>query len=489
MSGRKPVYGTLPSQTSIRLITLDSYSKEPTSRHARITITLDVYELTTAPAFDALSYTWGDSNSGYLDEALAIPKGQPGHVYCNGAPIELQPNLFDALEMLCTTSLARESHIWIDAICIDQDNLVEKSSQVQLMGMLYESAASVIVWLGLEDSTTSDAFTVAERLGSVGTVPTSNEHLQALKAPLEKLELSVWMDKDKYAPMFGIEPIMDRQWLAWIAFLHRPYFNRTWVIQEVTLARRITALCGSKTLDWDKFSAALFFWVFSGWPKLHHTELLNLGIVDPADRSGFEKLLTAKIDSGTSAFQLIRTREQSKINRFRFEQLLYNHRFCKATDPRDKIFALLSISRPSLPPFSNSLHAEHFLPDYEVSVERLYTRVARILIESRSDLSLLNSRESNYERSIKTLPSWIPDFSVRQLPSDWMNTEKYKASGELKWQSDGCDYNNSSLNVRGYFAGVVEAHSKNPLGNILSTELWGSICEVARGLQPYYLTR
>ena len=57
-------------------------------------------------------------------------------------------NLFKALQHLRLDTAPRV--LWVDAICIDQDNIPERDAQVQLMGNIYRTAGRVIVWLGPE---------------------------------------------------------------------------------------------------------------------------------------------------------------------------------------------------------------------------------------------------------------------------------------------------------------------------------------------------
>jgi hypothetical protein len=64
-------------------------------------------------------------------------------------------------------NVPKQRYIWIDALCIDQTNLSEREAQVSLMGELFRKATTVIAWLGDEDCSTSDAFTVVDRLSSV----------------------------------------------------------------------------------------------------------------------------------------------------------------------------------------------------------------------------------------------------------------------------------------------------------------------------------
>ncbi|KAF5604246.1 integral membrane protein [Fusarium pseudoanthophilum] len=85
---------------------------------------------------EALSYAWGSSE----DQAT---------IAVNKTTLQVTQNLKDALTYLRHDSKPRSP--WIDAICINQSNVDERSSQVRLMGRLYSSTSCVISWLGLED--------------------------------------------------------------------------------------------------------------------------------------------------------------------------------------------------------------------------------------------------------------------------------------------------------------------------------------------------
>lgn len=483
ISGKSFVYDALPSSTCIRLI---DFKRRGSTRitDGEISFTLDTFELSSAPPFDALSYTWGDPSCPYLSSAKLS-----GHsrnlVRCNGASLEVQANLFAALKELHTVEISRSTYIWIDAICIDQENLPERSSQVQMMGTLYEQAESVILWLGQEDETVADAFMVLERLGSVGRVPRSKRELEESRAAVNNISRSDFYDAACYPTKLGIEPLNSRQWLSVVALLHRPYFKRVWVIQEIAQARKIVVVCGRKLLDWAKLSAALIFLALTNWYLELHTEILNDRVKDPKARLGFEAMLAAKDNGGTAAIQLVKTREFSRgeAGRYRLEDLISTHRPCLATDPRDKIYSLLGISSLDKPPFTDPRTAQCLVADYQLPVEILYTKVARLLLESRGDLRILMQRESNRERSLRNLPSWVPDFSVWQIPTSLPG--KPAANGDWAWIVDGRKYDDGILEVQGQFLGAIEACSIPPF-ETLETPIWGSIAEVARGIPGYY---
>lgn len=102
----------------------------------------------------ALSYAWGD---------LKKPKVS---VFVNEHPLEVTENCLFALEELRRESMAQSKTciIWVDAICINQKDVGERSQQVALMRKIYGSATNLIVWLGPEKHDTRDAIATMEEL-------------------------------------------------------------------------------------------------------------------------------------------------------------------------------------------------------------------------------------------------------------------------------------------------------------------------------------
>ncbi|KAF2803485.1 uncharacterized protein BDZ99DRAFT_399646, partial [Mytilinidion resinicola] len=89
------------------------------------------------PTYEALSYTWGDMSTTTTMDLC-------------GHPFSISNNLESALRHLRQDSEWRD--LWVDAICIDQSNMPERSAQVLKMAEIYRHASKVIVWLGEESS-------------------------------------------------------------------------------------------------------------------------------------------------------------------------------------------------------------------------------------------------------------------------------------------------------------------------------------------------
>jgi hypothetical protein len=98
---------------------------EITTLPIAIRVHLTQVHLQSPPAYEALSYCWGEKSTGHF-------------IICDDQQLEIQRNLHEALPYLRLPD--RERILWIDAICIDQMNKDEKSKQIPLMKWIYESA-------------------------------------------------------------------------------------------------------------------------------------------------------------------------------------------------------------------------------------------------------------------------------------------------------------------------------------------------------------
>jgi hypothetical protein len=177
--------------------------------------TLQHVTFSERPEYEALSYTWGNT---LLASTFPIVVDQ--------MPFLVHENLFTALLELRRPTLAR--YLWIDAICINQDDIAERNQQVRIMPHIYSRAKSVLVWLG--------------------------------KFPTEDpSESSLWTTK-------FLEDMCCRE-----------YWKRVWIIQEIGKARRIYILVNGKRIDWNSFISAV-----KEIPKLAESEPVKLanGLLD-----------------------------------------------------------------------------------------------------------------------------------------------------------------------------------------------------------------
>jgi hypothetical protein len=128
----------------IRLVTIQEGHFDDT-----IHCNLSKVSLRDEPAYEALSYTWGDLTS-------------RGRIYLNGRPYQVTKNLKSALRYLRHVDKPRV--LWIDALCINQKDIPERNSQVMHMNGIYREALEVVAWVGEEGDDSDLAFDAFEAL-------------------------------------------------------------------------------------------------------------------------------------------------------------------------------------------------------------------------------------------------------------------------------------------------------------------------------------
>lgn len=128
-------------QRNIRLLKLDPPCAEENNL---LRETLEIVSLDANPVYDALSYPWGPDKDHPTCSML-----------CSGVKIPITKNCDDALRSL--TRNLKLQHIWIDAICINQNDNNEKSQQIPLMRDIYGKAKRVLIWLGVKTQRSDDA--------------------------------------------------------------------------------------------------------------------------------------------------------------------------------------------------------------------------------------------------------------------------------------------------------------------------------------------
>ncbi|EHK20935.1 uncharacterized protein TRIVIDRAFT_153440, partial [Trichoderma virens Gv29-8] len=134
------LYQQLPlNELEIRLLRLESGAGSTEIRASLIKCRLlDIKA--GGPFFEALSYTWGQTS---------ITKD----IIINGIKFPVTENLYAFLEEYQEAGL--DADLWIDAICINQKDLLEKNHQIPMMNLIYSAARALIIWLG-ESSSDSD---------------------------------------------------------------------------------------------------------------------------------------------------------------------------------------------------------------------------------------------------------------------------------------------------------------------------------------------
>lgn len=402
-----PLHG---GRKEIRL--LEIVSVEPD-----ITLKTHVVSLLDEPVFTALSYVWGS------------PPTWVG-VDVDGAKIPVTENLTNAVRDI--HNLWAQEHpeknleamrLWADAICINQQDVVEKGFQVPLMREIYSGAEQVLSWLGKADEVTISAFDVLQRI-----------HHEIAALDTKDVTDLRWMESH-HDLCNGYETDPRGPWLGIIDLMHRPYWSRVWIFQEVYLARSLLFMSGQSTLDFNCLQA------IQEW---HESAILS----QPSRPSYINPGTWAYLQNHRGIFESVSAIEQAKEiidagqrhqSRIRgilkdtvsddaivFYNQVETHALLlwimagvlESTDPKDSIYALLGVSGLTIEPdyTAEKSPAEvylDFLRLWQDCCSMLHPHYPNDAKSGILDLWFLIFAGVDSENNVKPvpgLPSWAPNF-------------------------------------------------------------------------------
>lgn len=233
---------------------------------------------------------------------------------------------YEALQQIRDESSTRA--LWVDAICINQADPIERAQQVAMMGDIYTSACNVINWLG--PSTSSSTFGL--------------EFLSLLFGDVDLATDPPWTRYKPSKIRNGLKDILDRE-----------YFKRVWTVQENALASKITLKVGLSEMTWDKgadtyraicrikFAAISPSWQAAGLKDIDFDPLLNI-----LDQS----------------MMITRRAMERPCKEVTMLDTMYDMRDRKATDRRDMLFAWRSLAPKE--------EQKTFMVDYSKSADEVF---------------------------------------------------------------------------------------------------------------------
>lgn len=388
-----------PDKQEIRLMHIENLDTDMSSLESGaqplVRCRLQHASLTDKPHYTALSYAWGDPS---------IKRD----ILLDGQQVQVTQNLEAALRHIaeeCPKDGGQTVSLWVDAVCIDQQNEVERTQQVSQMDVIFRTAAETIVWLGSvsEDSDLAiDTLRGLSRIApSISTYFASWSHVpfgtgdsnlvvRGIEQRLDEALLALRLDDS--ARLTSIGSLFERSW-----------FQRVWVIQERVLSANCIICCGKEWITWQMFYEG--FWLLCGL-----RDYLILAGTGRQNSSALAAFLTAALDrvtpvaftsAGSSLLQLLSLlsrmtpRPQTKL---------------QASDQRDYVYALLGLVHPH--------HSPPVLVDYSKDWATVQTEVATACLRyyGPNVLSFADHSISNEISSQPRAPSWAPDWSSNHLP-------------------------------------------------------------------------
>jgi hypothetical protein len=420
MAGEKPAFKHLPLRGpgSIRVLYIEPLieggkgeeGEERERKEGEEEIVCYIAEVDLAEAgnvkYTALSYCWGDQSK---KVPICLSDTNDLRPVDNLPLFWVTENLYDALVQL------RRSHhqlpgddrhaLWIDAICINQEDFDERNEQVRRMGEIYEKATRINIWLGRAAENTSLAW---------------SKMVQAIEKFVRKFQEESLYDAlefvgnhwNEIAGLFRTScGEHDMEALSSMSdLLLRPWWIRAWIVQECSTENVDTMIwCGPYCAEWEDFVLAIHFCSMGLWRSAIENNIEHLRVPWRVGTDLFFVKMLRIYDGMAISIQLY--------------LILGIMRGYEVSDPRDLVYASMAM-----------INAEHpnLLVDYRKSVIDVWVNAAIFLIKELPwghHLNILSWCEGRVTRGLSTrdelsfyegLPSWVPDFRLSFEPESFI---------------------------------------------------------------------
>ncbi|KAI0490017.1 HET-domain-containing protein [Xylaria cf. heliscus] len=367
-------------------------------------------------SYETLSYCWG------------LPTTRQVKISVNDFDFLVTTNLHAALLRLRQLDYNRPKTLWIDSICIDQSDDIEKREQVALMGDIYSLSQRVFIWIGEHDALTEYAFRGLTFLAARAKTGKRFHNYN-----WKYVRQSKNWDRITSRNPVNLDAVVSG--VAFSALFSRPWFRRVWVIQEVALSPQAVVVCGKFQIDWHTIAKAYSISETNFDVNNHLGTMLRFQAWPE--------------DLANDIFSLV---------------IMASHQ--EATKPRDRIYGLLGID-----------HIHHNQPiikiDYtkESDDMQIFIEFTRAYLERTRNLQVLAICRGckNRDTSQEVYPSWAidPTYEAKKEPlaSDqiswrFTNWEAYprgfRAGGSIQCN---LTFSGNSLGVQGFQFDAVAACS------------------------------
>lgn len=385
--------------------------------------------------YEALSYTWGDDTP-------------CREILFQGQKFMVKENLYQALLEL--RHAVNVKVIWIDALCINQNDFLERAQQVTIMPSVYSHAKRVLIWLGAEAEESDLAMDLMIEISRYTKLLPKNGRNQR----------QLWTDRQDEnlviaTPLFHHD--YARAWVTLDDLLSRPWWGRAWIVQEVALAKEILVSCGNKSVHWDAITDTANLTIAY---QQHIAQALETapGLDEAAMNTEWRG--ADRRDGFVASLVIIRSYNGVTDigNKSTLSDYLEDNRGRLSTDPRDKLYSMLGL-------LSDEARVK-IQVDYTKSYVQVFCDVVEYVLNTKADNPLDILCHSQHSQWYPYNPSWIPDWRLHYR-SDMFGSDiknRFHAYSDLVPEFEiirnpstpqTLSRDRSLFKVKGFVAGVV----------------------------------
>jgi hypothetical protein len=370
--------------------------------------TTNLYEV----EYEAISYVWGTEVQDYS-------------IRCNDTIFKITPNLNEALRQVRRADAPR--NLWVDSICINQQDLIEKGHQVAMMGQIYKSATCVLICVGSVDSELAPGLQkLAENInrmidealyhaiygGRSDSVTSyrSEHHLDSTSEPTSHhnnqylgpdFDYRSAVERGLERPRWDIFPYLEerdvflrsQEWGFVEALNRNEWFERGWVVREASLARQAVVVWGDTVLQWNDLIRTAI------WCGTRAKKDMNM-VVAYRMRCHFEAYRTRHHNFSSTFFKETDWFEPSLLD------YMGSARGLRLKDPRDRIYAFLELGST----LSKDLD---IIPNYSDTPLRVFQDFATNYVLKTKDMNILHHVAHDASSLVSGFPTWVPIWDQR----------------------------------------------------------------------------
>ncbi|TLD30801.1 hypothetical protein PspLS_03054 [Pyricularia sp. CBS 133598] len=353
--------------------------------------------------YKGLSYAWGDAK---VKRPISI----------DGEEVQVNASLEECLRQFCQPGQDElPYYLWVDALCINQADLSERSAQVMRMKDIYSAAEEVLIWLGPEGEHTRAGIACFEQI-CFETLRIGFKMLQ--EGHTERHYFDFAADQWKIVAMRGAD---SEEMKGMLDFLTRDWFCRVWILQELSMAQQATFVCGVMRTDVGNLWMPAMGYVMatavddmatSGWDKLQQNLPVFYNRRSAVSLVMLLKLLEWEWSEEYRGRRTVHDYDFDEVLVFQaqgsrtlgsLERLLLELPWQLATDPRDKIYGVLGISSD----FSKG----GIIPDYALPIAKVFMDAIASMLRESDSLYLLSGCDISLRRHsmiTESVPTWVP---------------------------------------------------------------------------------